>query len=88
MVMLVCTAVDAAPSLQSGLNEVLRRKPDPEAGQQRYMAECSACHGTAGEGQAQGLAPRIAGQRFAVIAGELLGFRLGRAGARLATIGA
>lgn len=76
--MLSCPFAGAASSLQSEIEEVLRHKPDPDAGERQYSIACSSCHGAAGEGQPQGLAPRIAGQRYAVIASQLVGFRLGR----------
>jgi cytochrome c553 len=69
---------EAASRLQSETDAVLRRKPDMVAGEQKYQSACSACHGTAGGGQPQGRAPRIAGQRYTVIASQLVGFRLGR----------
>jgi cytochrome c oxidase subunit II len=68
----------AASSMQSELDNVLRQKPDLVAGEQQYTVACSACHGAAGEGQVSGLAPRIAGQHFAVLASQLVGFRQGR----------
>jgi cytochrome c553 len=68
----------AAPKLQSEIDAVLRRKPDMEAGERKYVAACSACHGRAGGGQPQGRAPRIAGQRYSVIVSQIVGFRLGR----------
>jgi cytochrome c553 len=72
------SAAEAASSFQSELDAVLRRKPDLEAGEKKYVAACSACHGVAGEGQPEGRAPRIAGQRYTVIASQLVGFRRGR----------
>jgi cytochrome c553 len=75
---LAASVAQAASTLQSGLDDVLRRKPDLDAGEQKYNLACSGCHGAAGDGQRQGQVPRIAGQRFAVIASELVGFRLGR----------
>jgi cytochrome c553 len=76
--LLSSSVVSAASSLQSALDDVLRQKPNVVAGERQYTQACSACHGIAGEGQAEGLAPRIAGQRFAVIASQLVDFRLGR----------
>jgi cytochrome c553 len=75
---LASSAAHAASTLQSGLDEVLRRKPDLDAGERKYSTACRGCHGAAGEGQLQGQAPRIAGQHFTVIVSELVGFRLGR----------
>jgi cytochrome c oxidase subunit II len=76
--MLISPAAHAASSLQSELDEVLRHKPDLVAGEQQYSVACGACHGAAGEGQANGLAPRIAGQHYTVLSSQLVGFRLGR----------
>lgn len=76
--LLLSSAAHAASILQSELDDVLRQKPDVVAGERQYNLACSACHGAAGEGQADGLAPRIAGQRVAVIASQLVDFRLGR----------
>lgn len=78
LVALLCHSVEAASSLQSELDDVLRSKPDLVAGERQYGIACSGCHGAAGEGQPQGQAPRIAGQRYAVLAGQLVDFRLGR----------
>jgi cytochrome c553 len=78
VVLLTCAVAEAASSFQSELNGVLRRKPDLVAGEQQYLASCSGCHGEAGLGQPDGWAPRLAGQRYAVIASELVGYRRGR----------
>lgn len=75
---LAATMAEAASNVQSGLDDVLGRKPDLEAGERKYAVACSGCHGPSGEGKLQGQVPRIAGQRYAVIASELVGFRLGR----------
>jgi cytochrome c553 len=76
--LLAASVTNAASTLQSELDDVLRRKPDLDAGERKYTASCRRCHGAAGEGQLQGQAPRLAGQRYAVIASELVGFRQGR----------
>jgi cytochrome c553 len=78
MVLGFSPVADAASKLQGEIDAVLRRKPDMVAGEKKYIVACSACHGAAGGGQPQGRAPRIAGQRYSVIAGQLVGFRLGR----------
>lgn len=75
---LAASVAHGASNLQGELDDVLRRKPDLAAGERRYAMACSGCHGAAGEGQLQGQAPRIAGQLYAVIASELVGFRQGR----------
>jgi cytochrome c553 len=75
---LAASVVHGASNLQSGLEDVLRRKPDLDAGEMKYAVACSGCHGAAGEGQLQGQVPRLAGQRYAVIASELVAFRVGR----------
>jgi cytochrome c553 len=77
-VLLSWSIAEAASKFQSELDGVLRRKPDLAAGEQKYLATCSGCHGAGGDGQPEGWAPRIAGQRFAVIAGQLVGYRQGR----------
>jgi cytochrome c553 len=76
--LLPLSVTHAASSLQSELDDVLRQKPDLVAGEWKYAMACSACHGPDGGGQAEGLAPRIAGQRYTVIASQLIDFRLGR----------
>jgi cytochrome c553 len=76
--LLGCSTAQGASSFQSELDGVLRRKPDIAAGEPKYLAACSRCHGLAGEGQPEGWAPRIAGQRVAVIASQLVGYRRGR----------
>jgi cytochrome c oxidase subunit II len=76
--MLWSSMASSASSLQSELDDVLRQQPDLDAGERIYTAACTACHGVAGQGQADGLAPRLAGQHFSVIANQLVGYRLGR----------
>jgi len=75
---LAASAAHGASALQDGFDDVLRRTPDLDAGEKLYIRACSGCHGAAGEGRLQGQIPRIAGQRYAVIVTELVGFRLGR----------
>lgn len=76
--LLAASAARGASSLEGALEDVLGRKPDAVAGETIYVAACSSCHGAGGEGRLQGQVPRIAGQWYAVIASELVGFRIGR----------
>jgi cytochrome c553 len=73
----LCSQADAASWTSQELQAVLRRTPDPEAGAVRF-APCAACHGQAGEGQAEGWAPRLGGQHYEVIVRELIGYRRGQ----------
>src|SRR6185369_12167789 len=38
-----------------------------ELGRQIYLGRCSACHRRSGEGDAQAIAPRLAGQHYAYL---------------------
>ena len=38
-----------------------------ELGRQIYLGRCSSCHGRSGEGDAQAIAPRLAGQHYAYL---------------------
>lgn len=42
-----------------------------ELGRQLYLARCSACHGRAGEGDAEAVAPRLAGQHYMYLLRQL-----------------
>ena len=76
--LLVCSPYlsHAVPIDQREFDWVLRRTPDLAAGAQLYET-CAACHGTRGEGVADGSVPAIAGQYFMVIAKQLVDFRKG-----------
>lgn len=69
---------EAASDRRAEIDAAMRRQPDLEAGERRYAASCSACHGAQGEGQATGWVPRIAGQRHAVLVNLLVDYRIGR----------
>lgn len=42
-----------------------------ELGRQIYLGRCSACHGRSGEGDAQAVAPRLAGQHYMYLLRQL-----------------
>jgi cytochrome c oxidase subunit 2 len=64
----------AAPSAQQDYQDALRAKPDLQHGAQLFGA-CAACHGADGGGNANGNAPRIAGQRAQVLIRQLVDYR-------------
>ena len=41
------------------------------AGRQTYLARCSSCHGSAGQGNEKALVPRLAGQHYAYLLRQL-----------------
>jgi cytochrome c553 len=75
---LVAVTCEAASTRSAEIDAAMRRKPDLQAGERRFTASCSTCHGAKGEGEATGWTPRIAGQRQAVLVGMLVDYRLGR----------
>jgi cytochrome c oxidase subunit 2 len=64
----------AAASAQQDYQDALRAKPDPQQGAQLFGA-CAKCHGADGGGNANGNAPRIAGQRAPVLIRQLVDYR-------------
>ena len=69
--------LSAGAPAKGDLNEVLRTKADAVRGAQLY-AQCAACHGADGNGDANGSTPRIAGQHYRVLAKQLVDFRGGK----------
>jgi cytochrome c553 len=67
-------AVHGSPVPQQEFDQVLRSKPDLEHGEALFAA-CAACHGSQGGGVADYTVPAIAGQRFRVIARQLVDYR-------------
>lgn len=64
----------AASSSQREYEDALRAQADPVRGAQLFAA-CAACHGADGGGNANGNAPRIAGQRAPVLIRQLVDYR-------------
>lgn len=64
----------AASSAQQDYQDALRAQPDRQRGAQLFGA-CAACHGADGGGNANGNAPRIAGQRAPVLIRQLVDYR-------------
>jgi cytochrome c oxidase subunit 2 len=64
----------AAASAQQDYQDAQRAKPDMQRGAQLFGA-CAACHGADGGGNANGNAPRIAGQRAPVLIRQLIDYR-------------
>jgi len=67
----------AAETAKINLKEVLRAKPDPVHGAELFT-QCVSCHGADGNGEANGNAPRIAGQHYRVVVKQLVDFRNGK----------
>ena len=59
---------------QQEFQAALKRVPDPARGRELYPT-CAGCHGLDGAGAADGSAPAIAGQYYAVILKQLVDFR-------------
>lgn len=78
MWMLLCVAplAVAAESSKQDFSRVMALKPDVAHGQQLFE-QCSACHGTDGNGATNGSVPRIAGQHYRVVVRQVLDFRRG-----------
>jgi len=64
----------SVPKAQRELDYVLKARPDLKSGAALYET-CAACHGSSGEGVADGTVPVIGGQHFVVIAKQLVDFR-------------
>jgi cytochrome c553 len=77
LLMSIPCAVDAASPARSELQAALRATPDIEHGAVLF-AQCVSCHGTEGQGMADGSTPRIAGQHFRVLVKQLVDFRYGK----------
>ena len=75
--MLLPCGVDAASPARSEYQAALRATPDSERGVVLF-AECVSCHGSEGQGLADGSTPRIAGQHFRVLVKQLVDFRYGK----------
>lgn len=77
MIALFPLSAGAASTPRIELADVFRTKADAVRGAGLY-AQCAACHGAEGNGDARGSTPRIAGQHYRVIAKQLVDFRFGR----------
>lgn len=53
---------------------------DLESGEEIYVAECSRCHGVAGEGMAEAFYPRLAGQHYRYLVRQIIDIAGGRRG--------
>ena len=67
----------AAPVSTQEFADAVRTTPEVERGAQLFET-CAACHGVAGAGTEDGLAPRIAGQHFGVVVKQLVDYRHGK----------
>jgi cytochrome c553 len=67
----------AVPVTKREFDQVLKRTPDATNGERLYET-CAACHGANGEGVSDGSVPSLAGQSFAVIAKQIVDFRVGQ----------
>ncbi len=74
---LMCTQpqwAHADSGAQQEFQAAMRRTADPTRGRELFPT-CAACHGIDGAGAADGSAPAIAGQYYAVILKQLVDFR-------------
>ena len=53
---------------------------DLASGEEIYVAECSRCHGVAGEGMAEAFYPRLAGQHYRYLVRQIIDIAGGRRG--------
>jgi cytochrome c553 len=77
LLLLPWTVVDAASPGRAEYQAALGAKPDLEHGAVLF-AQCASCHGTEGQGFADGSTPRISGQHFRVLVKQLVDFRYGK----------
>jgi cytochrome c553 len=77
LLVLLPFAVEGATPAHVEFQAALRATPDAEHGAELY-AQCASCHGSDGQGFADGSTPRIAGQHFRVIVKQLVDFRYGK----------
>ncbi len=75
--LLLLPCADAASPARSEYQAAIRATPDPEHGIVLF-AQCVSCHGTDGQGFADGSTPGIAGQHFHVLVKQLVDFRYGK----------
>jgi cytochrome c553 len=66
----------AAPLADDDYRRVLQKSPDYDNGE-RLFGTCSSCHGPEGVGRAESWVPRIGGERFAIVARQLVDYRHG-----------
>jgi cytochrome c553 len=76
LALLLPVLADAAGNARRELADALKATPSPVKGEQLF-AQCMACHGADGGGEANGSTPRIAGQHFRVLVKQLVDFRHG-----------
>ncbi len=70
-------AASAADSARRELTLATQAAPNLEHGAELYRA-CISCHGSDGNGQANGNVPRIAGQHYSVLLKQIIDFRHGK----------
>jgi len=64
----------AAATSHQEYQDALHSKPNLDQGAELFRT-CLACHGPSGAGVSDGTVPRIAGQHFSVIVGQLVDYR-------------
>jgi cytochrome c553 len=77
LVLALPLAVFAGSSVRADLTNALASKPDAANGEQIFRS-CISCHGVDGSGVTAGSTPRIGGQHFRVLVGQLVDFRHGK----------
>lgn len=75
--LLLPVCASAAESSRQELARVLALSPDAQRGSELF-ARCASCHGADGGGVVAGTTPRIAGQHYRVLVGQLVDFRRGK----------
>ncbi len=76
----VCAAITVsywaygASSSQQEYQDALHSTPNPDRGAELFRT-CLVCHGPTGQGSVDGGAPRIGGQHFSVLIGQLVDYR-------------
>jgi len=73
----VASAATAVPRAERLFDQVLKRTPDAKHGAVLYET-CAACHGSQGQGVADGSVPAIGGQPYTIVAKQLVDFRTER----------
>ena len=71
---LLASSANAAETSRAELAAAVRARPNLEHGAQLFR-DCAVCHGTSGNGAADGSVPRIAGQHYRVLVKQLVDYR-------------
>ncbi len=77
--------VYAASSSQQEYRDALHSTPNRDRGAELFRS-CLVCHGPTGQGSVDGGAPRIGGQHFSVLIGQLVDIAMTSAGIRVWSI--